>query len=382
MYNAYIVEAVRTPMGRYKYGTLNSVRPDELGATAVRGLLGRVPQLNRNDIGDVILGCAFPELHQGWNAARTIAIRAGIPNNVPAITINRWCSSGLQSISYANDQIKLGYSDVVVAGGFESMSFIPLGGRLACPNPVLMETYPEYYLSMGLTAEKVASIYNITRKMQDDFAYRSFINAEKAITSGRFKDEIVPVEVAENGKTKIVEIDDIIFGITYEKITSARPVFKVNGTVTAPNSSKMTDAASAVLLMSERKMIELGLKPLAKLIAFAAVGVDPDIMGIGPIYAIPKALKMANMSINDIDLFEINEAFASQAVACVNELKINPEIVNVNGGGCALGHPTGCTGARLTTTLLNELKKRELKYGIVSMCVGAGQGAAGIFELM
>ncbi|SHJ80766.1 3-ketoacyl-CoA thiolase [Dethiosulfatibacter aminovorans DSM 17477] len=382
MKNAVIVDVVRTPMGKAKYGSLSDVRPDEIAYFAIKGLFERYPMVDKNEIGDVILGCAFPELEQGMNAARTIAVRSGIPNRVPAITVNRYCSSGLQAISYGIDSVRLGYSDIVIAGGFESMSYIPLGGKKMCPNPELMKSYPEYYLNVGMTAEKVAELYEVTREMQDELAFRSFKNAERASNEGRFKDEIVPVFKEINGETKIIDKDDLKQNVTLEKVKNAKTAFMMGGTVTGSNSSQTTDGASVALIMSEEKADELGLKPMARLLAYAAEGCEPDLMGLGPMYAIPKALKMVDMEIEDIDLFEINEAFSAQAVACINELNIDPMKVNVNGGAIALGHPTGCTGARLTSTLLYEMKKQNLKYGVVSMCVGAGMGAAGVFEMV
>ncbi|SDZ36159.1 acetyl-CoA acyltransferase [Proteiniborus ethanoligenes] len=380
MNKAVIVSAVRTPLGRANRGSLKDIRPDELAAIAVKGSLDRIPNLDKNDVDDVIMGCAFPELEQGFNAARTIALRAGLPNTSSAMTINRFCSSGLQAVALGFQQVMAGWSDVVIAGGFESMSTIPLGGMKLCPNPYLMENYPEYYLAMGLTAEEVAKRYNVTREMQDKFAYNSFIKAEDAVKTGRFKDEIISVEIEINGAKRIVETDDLKDGITPDRLASSRPAFKFNGTVTGNNSSQMTDGASALVIMSERKAKELGLKPLATLKSFAVAGCDPDIMGIGPIYAIPKALKYADMELSDIQIIELNEAFAAQAIACIDELGINKEIVNKNGGAIALGHPLGATGARLTTSLIYEMEKRDLKYGLVSMCIGGGMGAAGIFE--
>lgn len=380
MNKAVIVSAVRTPLGRANRGSLKDIRPDELAAIAVKGSLDRIPNLDKNDVDDVIMGCAFPELEQGFNAARTIALRAGLPNTSSAMTINRFCSSGLQAVALGFQQVMAGWSDVVIAGGFESMSTIPLGGMKLCPNPYLMENYPEYYLAMGLTAEEVAKRYNVTREMQDKFAYNSFIKAEDAVKTGRFKDEIISVEIEINGAKRIVETDDLKDGITPDRLASSRPAFKLNGTVTGNNSSQMTDGASALVIMSERKAKELGLKPLATLKSFAVAGCDPDIMGIGPIYAIPKALKYADMELSDIQIIELNEAFAAQAIACIDELGINKEIVNKNGGAIALGYPLGATGARLTTSLIYEMEKRDLKYGLVSMCIGGGMGAAGIFE--
>ncbi|PKM90823.1 MAG: acetyl-CoA C-acyltransferase [Firmicutes bacterium HGW-Firmicutes-12] len=380
MNTAVIVAAVRTPTGRAPRGALKDIRPDELAATAVKCLLEKVPQLDVTWIDDVILGCAFPELEQGFNAARTVAIRAGLPNSVSAMTVNRFCASGLQAIALGVNEVMAGWAEVVVAGGFESMSTIPLGGMKICPNPYLMENYPEYYLNMGLTAEKVATRYKITRQMQDEFAYQSFCKAERAVTTGRFKEEIVPVEFKAGGKNKVVDTDEIKKGMTREVIAAAKPVFKNDGTVTASNTSQTTDGAGAILIMSEKKAVELHIEPIAVLKTFAVAGCDPDVMGIGPIYAIPRALKQAGLKLDDIQLIELNEAFAAQALACMKMLGINQEILNVNGGAIALGHPLGGTGAKLTATLLYEMKKRNLKYGMVSMCIGGGMGAAGIFE--
>ena len=380
MNSAVIVSAARTPTGRAIKGSFKDLRPDELATFAINGCLEKIPQLDISEVDDVIIGCAFPELEQGFNAARTIAIRAGLPTSSSAMTINRFCSSGLQAIALGCQQIMAGWSDVVMAGGFESMSTIPLGGMKLCPNPYLMENYPEYYLNMGLTAEEVALRYNISRQSQDQFAFDSFQKGEQAVKSGRFKEEIVPVPIEANNQRKIVDTDDLKTDMTMEKIASSKPAFKLKGTVTASNSSQMSDGASALLIMSERKAVELNLKPLAILKAFAVAGCDPDIMGIGPIYAIPKALKRANLKLDEIELIELNEAFAAQSLACINTLDLNPEIINVNGGAIALGHPLGGTGAKLATSLLHEMEKRNLRYGMVSMCIGGGMGAAGIFE--
>ncbi|MDP3386085.1 MAG: thiolase family protein [Eubacteriales bacterium] len=378
MERAVIVSAVRTPMGRATRGSLKDVRPDELAAVAVKGCLEKVPQVKAEDIEDLILGCAFPELEQGFNAARTIGLRAGLPNSCSAMTINRFCSSGLQAIALGSYKISMGEAEVIIAGGFESMSTIPLGGSRICPNPHLLENYPEYYLNMGLTAEEVAKRYDVSKNQQDEFALKSFTKAEKAVMSNRFKDEVVSVKV----KNTFVDTDDLKSDMTLEKIQAAKAVFKTNGTVTPHNASQMTDGASALLIMSESKAKALGLKPLATLKAFTVSGCDPDIMGIGPIYAIPKVLKQAGMRLEDIELIELNEAFASQAIACIKELGINEDIVNVNGGAIALGHPLGATGAKLSASLIHEMKKRQLKFGIVSMCIGGGMGAAGIFEML
>ena len=381
MQQTYIVSAVRTPTGKAPRGQLSGIRPDELAAVAVRGCLERSPFLDKSQIDDVIIGCAFPEVEQGWNIARTIAVRSGLPNQVPAMTVNRFCSSGLQAIALAAAEINSGWSEVVVAGGVESMSAIPLGGLKQAPNPYLVEHYPEYYLSMGLTAEEVAERYGVSREAQDEFALRSYTRAEAAAVGGKFREEIVAIP-AKTAAGKIIDADEFKRGVTREGLAKLKPVFKVNGTVTAANCSQTSDGAAATLVMSEAKVRELGAVPLLALKTFAVAGVDPDVMGIGPMAAIPKALKQAGLSLQDIGLFEINEAFAAQALACVRKLEINPEIVNVNGGAVALGHPLGCTGAKLTATLAYEMRRRQVKYGIVSMCIGGGMGAAGIFELV
>ncbi len=378
----FIVSAVRTPTGKAPRGQLSGIRPDELGAFAVRGCLERAPFLENHQIDDVIIGCAFPELEQGWNMARTIAVRAGIPNSASAMTVNRFCSSGLQAIALAVSEITSGWAEVVVAGGEESMSTIPLGGLKQTPNPYLVEHYPEYYLWMGLTAEEVAERYGISREAQDEFAFQSYSKAEAAITGGKFREEIVAVPAGKPGQEKSLDTDEFKRGVTKEGLGKLKPVFKVNGTVTAANCSQTSDGAAALVVMSEAKVRATGAIPLATLKTFSVAGVDPDVMGIGPIAAIPKALRQAGLSLNDIGLVELNEAFAAQAVACVQELGIDPGIVNVNGGAIALGHPLGCTGAKLTTTLLYEMRRRKVKYGMVSMCIGGGMGAAGIFELV
>lgn len=382
MQPTFIVSAVRTPTGKAPRGQLSGIRPDELGAFAVRGCLERAPFLENHQIDDVIIGCAFPELEQGWNMARTIAVRAGIPNSASAMTVNRFCSSGLQAIALAVSEITSGWAEVVVAGGVESMSTIPLGGLKQTPNPYLVEHYSEYYLWMGLTAEEVAERYGISREAQDEFAFQSYSKAEAAITGGKFREEIVAVPAGKPGQEKSLDTDEFKRGVTKEGLGKLKPVFKVNGTVTAANCSQTSDGAAALVVMSEAKVRATGAVPLATLKTFAVAGVDPDVMGIGPIAAIPKALRQAGLSLNDIGLIELNEAFAAQAAACVRELGIDPELVNVNGGAIALGHPLGCTGAKLTTTLLYEMRRRKVKYGMVSMCIGGGMGAAGIFELV
>lgn len=382
MKQPFIVSAARTPTGKAPRGQFSGIRPDELGSFALRGCLDRVPFVERSQIDDVILGCAFPELEQGWNMARTISVRAGLPNSASAMTVNRFCSSGLQAIALAVSEITSGWADIVLAGGVESMSTIPLGGLKQTPNPYLVEHYPEYYLWMGLTAEEVALRYGVSREMQDDFAFQSYSRAETAINNGTFREEIVPIPVGSAGCEKIIDTDEIKRGVTRKGLEKLKPAFKVNGTVTAANSSQTTDGAAALLVMSENKARETGAIPLATLKTFAVAGVDPDVMGVGPIVAIPKALRQAGLSLGEIGLIELNEAFAAQAAACVRELGIDPSLVNVNGGAIALGHPLGCTGAKLTTTLLYEMRRRKVRYGLVSMCIGGGMGAAGIFELL
>ncbi len=392
MREAVIVAGVRTAVGKAPRGILKDTRPDELGAAVVSELVKRVPNLNLAEIDDVIMGCAFPEAEQGMNVARNILLRAGLPKSVPGMTVNRYCSSGLQTIAIAAEKIMAGFADVVIAGGVESMSMIPMGGLKPAPNPWLMENMPEAYMAMGNTAEEVAKRFNVTREEQDQFALRSHMLAAKAIDEGKQKDEIVPIKVKKtyvNSKGKLVT-EEFVFdtdeGVrrdtTLEALAKLKPAFNVNGTVTAGNSSQTSDGAAAVLVMSREKADELGVKPLAKFVSFAVAGVDPDIMGIGPKVAIPKALKLAGLSLAEIDLFEINEAFASQAVYVVRELGIDLNKVNVNGGAIALGHPLGCTGSKLTVSLLNELKRQNKKYGVVSMCIGGGMGAAGVFEML
>lgn len=380
MNDAVIVSAVRTPVGRAPKGIFKDTRPDELAAVALTGCLANLPGNVSEAVEDVVLGCAFPELEQGFNVARTAAVRAGLSYSVAGMTLNRFCSSGLQAVATAVAQITMGWADAVVAGGVESMSMIPMGGMKMTPNPYLIEHNPGYYLAMGLTAEEVAARYGVTRQMQDEFAYISCQKAESAIASGKFQEEIVPVAVKRQGQDVLVSTDEIKQGTTMAGLTALKPVFKLNGTVTAGNASPMSDGASAVLVMSEKRAQTLGIAPLGRLKSFAVAGVEPEVMGIGPIKAIPKALKQAGLSLEDIGLIELNEAFAAQAIACINALGIDQEIVNVNGGAIALGHPLGCTGAKLTTTLLHEMARRKVKYGIVSMCIGGGMGAAGVFE--
>ena len=390
MKEAVVVSAVRTAVGKALKGTLKTTRPDDLGAIAVKGALARVPMLDPKTIDDVIIGCAMPEGEQGMNMARVISFRAGLPNEPAAMTINRYCASGLQSIALAAERIRGGGADVIVAGGAESMSYLPMGGNKIAVNPWLVENHPGSYMSMGLTAERVAKHYGITREDSDQFAYESHRKALAAIKKGNFDDEIIPVPVTmtslnEDGKptehTKEFKIDE---GprpdTTLEALAKLRAVFHAKGIVTAGNSSQTSDGAAAALVMSEERATALGAKPLGRFVAFAYAGCAPEEMGIGPVYAIPKALKLAGLTLNDIDLIELNEAFATQSLAVIRSAGLDPAKVNVNGGAIALGHPLGCTGAKLTATLLGELKRRKKRYGMVTMCVGGGMGAAGIFE--
>ncbi len=387
--NAYIVSSVRTAVGKAKKGTLAATRPEALGAVAINGAIKRVKGLQPEMIDDVLIGCAMPEGPQGLNMGRIIAQKAGLPDEVPAATINRFCSSGLQTIVMAAQAIMAGHADVVVAGGAESMTMVPMSGFHFSPDPELLERDPDVYISMGITAENVARKYNISREDQDQFAYRSHQKAIDAIKSGRFEEEIIPVPVKgvmlRNGAPQPYET---VFKIdegpredtSYEALASLRPAFQMRGTVTAGNSSQMSDGAAAAVVMSEEKMNELGLQPMARLVGYAVAGVAPELMGIGPAASIPKALKQTGLQLKDIGLIELNEAFAAQALAVIRELGIDESIVNVNGGAIALGHPLGCTGAKLTATLLHEMKRRNVRYGIVTMCIGGGMGATGIFE--
>lgn len=391
MREAVIVAGARTPVGRAKKGTLANVRPDDLGALVVKETLKRAGNYEGN-IDDLIIGCAMPEAEQGLNMARNIGALAGLPDTVPAITINRYCSSGLQSIAYAAERIMIGHADTIIAGGAESMSLVPMMGHVVRPNARLAETAPEYYMGMGHTAEEVARRFNISREDQDAFAVRSHLKAAKAIKEGKFVDEIVPVDVILRSvglDNKLVE-RSIVFsqdeGVradsTVETLAKLRPAFSVTGTVTAGNSSQTSDGAAAVLLMDREKAEAQGLTPLVKFRSFAVGGVPPEIMGIGPVVAIPKALKLAGLELSDIDLFELNEAFASQSIQVIRELGLDEEKVNVNGGAIALGHPLGCTGAKLTLSLIHEMKRRNQQFGVVTMCIGGGMGAAGVFELL
>ncbi len=379
-------------MGKAPKGTLKNTRPDDLGAAAIREAVNRVPNLDASQIDDVIMGCAFPEAEQGMNVARTAMIAAGLPVETSAMTVNRYCSSGLQTIALAADRIATGGADVIVAGGLETMSMIPMGGNVVRPNPVLVDSYPDYYLNMGLTAENLAKKYEITREQADAFSLASHQKAASAIKEGRFKDEIVPMtvhvdELDEGGRVRRKEV---VFDTdegprtdsSMEGLAKLRAVFHVNGTVTAGNSSQMSDGAAAAVVMSMEKASDLGLTPLARFVSFATAGCLPEEMGIGPVYAIPKALKLAGLTLDQIDVIELNEAFAAQGLSVMKVLEMDPSKVNVNGGAVALGHPLGCTGAKLTATLLQEMKRRNARYGMVTMCVGGGMGAAGIFELM
>ncbi len=388
MRTAYILASYRTPGCRANKGKLKDVRPDDLAAVAIKGLMERTG-VDPMRVEDVYLGCAFPEGEQGMNMGRIAAMKAGLPIEVPGQTINRFCCSGIQTISMAAERVMLGYADCIIAGGAESMSCVPLGGNKYSANPGLMAEWPESYSSMGVTAELVAEQYNITREQMDEFAAASHAKAAAAIKEGRFEDEIIPVEVEKatlvNGKMKrekerVAMDDGVREGTTAEVLGRLRPVFKVGGPVTAGNSSQTTDGAAVSMVVSEEFLNELKKDPFARFVAYAVKGVAPEVMGIGPIEAIPAVLKMADLQLSDIDLFELNEAFAAQALAVVQELGLNGDIVNVNGGAIALGHPLGCTGAKLTATLLHEMGRRQSKYGIVSMCVGGGMGAAGIYE--
>jgi acetyl-CoA acyltransferase len=407
MREAVIVSSVRTPIGRAFKGTLRSTRPDELAAVAIKGSLDCVPQLDPKEIEDVIVGCAMPEAEQGMNVARIASLRAGLPVETSAITINRFCSSGLQAIANAAERIMAGGAEVVVAGGTESMSMIPMGGNKISPNPWLVEHYPDAYLSMGLTAERLATRFGITREAADEFSLRSHQKAIAAIKAGKFDDETVSVPVSftipngnghgpasdsrgrlsPHGQGKLKR-EEIIFKIdegpradtSLEALAALKPAFHVKGTVTAGNSSQMSDGAAAAVVMSAERAQALGIKPLARFVAFATAGYKPEEMGLGPVYAIPKALKLGGLKLSQIDVIELNEAFAAQSLAVIQEAGLDPERVNPNGGAVALGHPLGCTGAKLTATIIREMKRRNAKYGLVTMCVGGGMGAAGIFE--
>ncbi|KIL27102.1 3-ketoacyl-CoA thiolase [Bacillus altitudinis] len=391
MREAVIVAGARTPVGKAKKGSLKHVRPDDMGALCVKETLKRAGDYD-GTIDDLIIGCATPEAEQGLNVARNIGALAGLPYTVPAITINRYCSSGLQSIAYAGERIMLGQAETILAGGVESMSQVPMMGHSIRPNALLAEQAPEYYMSMGHTAEQVAQKYQVTRQDQDAFAVRSHQKAAKALQEGKFSDEIVPVDVTERrvGEQHQLEERQFTFsqdegvrvGTTEEVLSTLRPAFSTKGTVTAGNSSQTSDGAACVMMMDREKASSLSLQPLAKFRAFAVGGVPPEVMGIGPVEAIPRALKIAGLELKDIGLFELNEAFASQAIQVIRHLGIDEEKVNVNGGAIALGHPLGCTGTKLTLSLIHEMKRRNEQFGIVTMCIGGGMGAAGIFELI
>lgn len=390
MANAYILAAYRTAGTKAKKGKFKDVRPDDLAAAAIKGLLERTG-VDPRELDDIIIGCAFPEAEQGMNMARVAAFKAGIPYQVPAQTVNRFCSSGLQTIASAAERIMAGFADCILAGGAESMTMIPMGGNKFSANPSLVAAWPETFASMGITAELVGDKYTVSREDQDAFAAASHQKAADAIRLGKFAEEIIPVEAEFctllNGKMsrskELVTADDGVRGdTTVAALSKLKPAFRVNGTVTAGNSSQMTDGAAAVLVVSEAFLKRTGLKPMARFLGFAVKGVPPEIMGIAPIEAVPAALKLAGLTMNDIGLFELNEAFAVQSLACIRELGLDPELVNVNGGAIALGHPLGCTGSKLTATLLHEMQRRDVRYGCVTMCIGGGMGAAGIFEKM
>jgi acetyl-CoA acyltransferase len=408
MNDAVIVAAARTAVGKAPNGTLRGTRPDELAAVAIKAALDRASGLDAADVDDVILGCAMPEAEQGMNVARIASLRAGIPVSASAVTVNRFCSSGLQAIAYAAERIMCGSASAIVAGGTESMSLVPMGGNKIAPNPNLMDSYPDVYLSTGLVAENHARESGISRDAQDAYALRSHQRALAAIEARRFADEIVPVvaRVVDTPGHRLmvaggagrggaaVAVAPVVRTVTFavdegprrdtsaEALTKLRPAFHAKGTVTAGNSSQTSDGAAAVIVMSAAAARERGLKPLARFITFATAGVEPERFGIGPVPAIRKALKLAGLTLDQIDLVELNEAFAAQVLACLKELPIDPDRLNVNGGAIALGHPLGCTGAKLTTTILHEMKRRNARYGMVTMCVGGGMGAAGVFENM
>lgn len=390
MKEAVIVSIVRTAIGRAPKGTLKTTRPEYMGAVAVKEAVNRAKGLDPAAIEDVILGCSFPEGEQGMNLGRIVAMQAGFPDSVPGQTVNRFCSSGLQSIALAAERIMCGFAEVIVAGGVESMSLVPMGGNKLAPSPVLADANIEAYTPMGITAENVAQRFNISREDQDKFGVASQQKAAAAIKDGKFKDEIVPLKIVDRSvgpDNKVVE-KEITFevdegvrpGTTLEALAKLRPAFHVKGSVTAGNSSQTSDGAAAAVIMSADKAKELGLKPIAVFRGFAVAGCAPDVMGVGPAYAIPRLAELTGVKTSDVDLFELNEAFASQALYCMRELDLNPDIVNVNGGAIALGHPLGCTGTKLTATLLHEMERRGSRYGVVSMCIGGGMGAAGLFE--
>ncbi|HLL16515.1 MAG TPA: acetyl-CoA C-acyltransferase [Pyrinomonadaceae bacterium] len=390
MRDAVIVSAVRTAVGKAPKGTLRDTRPDEMGAAVIEEALKRAEGVELNEVEDVIMGCAMPEAEQGMNVARAAAIRAGLPVETSAMTINRFCSSGLQSIAIAADRIRTGAADVIVAGGLETMSLIPMGGHTIRPNPYLVEHYPDFYLNMGLATENVARKYEVSREEQDEFSYLSHSRAASAQDAGKFDDEIVPLKVVfeeldERGRKvrreATFERDEGVRRDTSAgSLAKLRPAFHAQGTITAGNASQMSDGAAAAVVMSDERARALGLRPMARFVAYATAGCPPEEMGIGPVYAIPKVLKIAGLTQDQIDVIELNEAFAAQSLAVIRTLGLDPERVNINGGAIALGHPLGCTGAKLTATALRELERRGGRYAMVTMCVGGGMGAAGIFE--
>ena len=390
MPEAVIVNCLRTAVGKAPRGTLRTTRPDDMAAAVIQELLARTPELDPDEIDDVLIGCAMPEAEQGMNMGRVIALRSGLPDSTPGATVNRFCSSGLQTIAMAAERIRGGGSEVMIAGGAESMSLIPAAGHKLAPNPWLIERLPEVYINMGLTAENVARMHGISRERADEFSLASHQKAAAAQDAGAFDDEIVPLDVefvtpSNNGKPRRQELRfDTDEGVrrdsTIEALAGLRPVFHAKGSVTAGNSSQTSDGAAAAIVMSAPRAQELGLKPMARFVSFAVAGVPPEIMGVGPVVAIPKALALAGLKLDDIGVIELNEAFAAQALAVIDKAGLNPEIVNVNGGAVALGHPLGATGSKLTATLLREMHRRKVRYGMVTMCVGGGQGAAGIFE--
>jgi acetyl-CoA acyltransferase len=387
--NAVIIDCLRTAVGKAPRGTLRNTRPDDLAATVIRRLLEKYPAVAPAEVDDVILGCAMPEAEAGMNMARLASMRAGLPDSVPGVTINRFCSSGLQSIAMAADRIRSGGAEIIIAGGAESMSLVPMTGNKFAPNPWIVDNMPQLYMGMGLTAEELQRKFGISREDADQFAYRSHQNALRAQAEGKFAEEIVPVEVQstvlDNGKP---HQQTTVFGkdegpradTSLEALAKLKPAFQADGAVTAGNSSQTSDGAAAALVMSAKKAEQLGLKPMARFVSFAAAGVPSEMMGIGPVVAIPKALALAGIKLDDIRVIELNEAFAVQALAVIRKAGLDLENVNVNGGAIALGHPLGCTGAKLTATILREMKRRNQQYGMVTMCVGGGQGAAGIFE--
>ncbi|MEW5980305.1 MAG: acetyl-CoA C-acyltransferase [Acidobacteriota bacterium] len=392
MQDAVIVTAVRTPVGKARRGTLRDMRPDDLAAIVIGETVRRTPGLQPVEVEDVILGCAMPEAEQGMNVARIASLRAGLPVEVPAITINRFCASGLQSIAFACERVRCGSASLVLAGGTESMSLIPMAGHRFQPNPYLVETYPDVYLSMGLTAENLVNRYNISRDSQDRFALQSHQKALQATREGRFRDEMVPVELEidfldeqnrkQQSRILFAEDEGPRADTSLEALSTLKPAFHATGTVTAGNSSQMSDGAAAALVASREVARDRGWTPMGRFVSYATAGVAPEEMGIGPVNAIPKALKLAGLELDQIGLIELNEAFAAQALTVIQEAGLDPSRVNVNGGAIALGHPLGCTGAKLTATLLFEMKRRQVQFGMVTMCVGGGMGAAGIFELI